>query len=349
MFFIHQTVCISPQITFPEKDLDQLINCHEKKLYAREVSYSGIPPSLLRRMGKAVKLGVAASTPLFKLIDKLDGIIIGTANGGMEDCIKFLNQIVQYEEGVLTPTNFVQSTPNAIAAQLGFLFKNKGYNITHVHRGLAFENAILDAAMLLEDNPDNNYLLGGLDEISDYNFNIEYLCGYVKKEMFNNDDDLYSSATNGSIAGEAVAMFIVNNSGIGATSELKAIKTIHTTDETELQLIFEKFLKDNLLQNENIDLFLSGENGDSRYKKYYGLMESLLNTDVAIARYKHMCGEFQTASAFALWLSNTIIQTQQIPDHMLKKQLHNKNINNIVIYNNYQGFQHSFMLISKCN
>jgi hypothetical protein len=89
----------------------------------------------------------------------LDGIIIGTANAGMEDCFHFLKQMVDYNEGLLTPGNFVQSTTNALAGQLGMMKHNTGYNITHVHLGLAFENALLDAAMRLEEYPWHNYLL----------------------------------------------------------------------------------------------------------------------------------------------------------------------------------------------
>ena len=69
-----------------------------------------------------------------------------------EDCIRFLNQIVQYDEGTLTPTNFVQSTPNAIASTIGMNLQCHGYNITHVHRGNAFENALLDALMYLDES-----------------------------------------------------------------------------------------------------------------------------------------------------------------------------------------------------
>src|SRR5690606_9142933 len=135
----------------------------------------------------------------------IDGIIIGTANGGMEDCIKFLNQIIDYEEGMLTPGNFVQSTPNAIAAQMGLLGKNKGYNITHVHRGLAFENALLDAMMTIRENPGNNYLLRAVDEISAYRYNIDLLDGCFKKENITNAD-LYDTGSPGTIAGEGAAM-----------------------------------------------------------------------------------------------------------------------------------------------
>ena len=159
MFYIHQTTCISPQQTFPDAGLDHLNGSVENKLKVVEPSYEGIPPGILRRMGKAVRIGVGAALSIIN--QKPDGIIIGTANGGMEDCIKFLNQIIDYDEGMLTPGNFVQSTTNAIAGQLGLMSSNKGYNITHVHRALAFENAIIDADMLLKENPGCSYLLGG--------------------------------------------------------------------------------------------------------------------------------------------------------------------------------------------
>jgi len=66
-------------------------------------------------MGKSIRMGVGAALPLMSETDSVNGIIMGSANAGMEECVKFLNQIVQYEEGQLTPGNFVQSTGNVIA------------------------------------------------------------------------------------------------------------------------------------------------------------------------------------------------------------------------------------------
>ena len=116
LFYIHKASCISAQQSFGDINLQQLNNPVIKKMLAAEPGYEGIPPGILRRMGKAVRIGVGAALPLIKDRTDINGFIIGTANGGMEDCIKFLNQIIQYEEGQLTPGNFVQSTPNAIAA-----------------------------------------------------------------------------------------------------------------------------------------------------------------------------------------------------------------------------------------
>jgi hypothetical protein len=340
--YIHQTTCISPQQTFSDRDLTELCQSENNRLIAREPKYTEIPLGILRRMGKAVRMGVGAALSLLQSQKSIDGIIIGTANGGMEDCIKFLNQIMEYEEGRLTPTNFVQSTPNAIAAQIGLSTQNTGYNITHVHRGLAFENALLDAMMKLNENPDHTYLLGGLDEISDYNFSIEYLAGAYKTESVNNKD-LYSTSTPGTIAGEGVAMFSVNNNSFGSKAKVLGLKMVHTKSLQEVQNAFKLFLSEN--KTTVIDLLITGENGDSRLKEYYDCIENECPKEAGILRFKHYCGEFPTASAIGLWLACQFIENKQIPNHFIKRKSINSKIRNIFIYNNYKGYQHSFILV----
>jgi len=346
MLYIHHITCISPQHTFGEVNIENLNASVNNKLHAIEPLYPDIPPGLLRRMGKAVRIGVGAALSLLKQGIAPDGIIIGTANGGMEDCIKFLNQIIEYEEGMLTPGNFVQSTPNAIASQVSLLTADKHYNITHVHRGLAFENAIIDADMLTRENPAQTYLLGAVDEISTYNYNIDYLDGWYKKDPVSNTE-LYASRTPASIAGEAAVMILVSAAKKNALVALQDIYTIHTNDDKMVQELLRNFLKKNLSQGEKIDLFITGENGDTRMQKYYESCEQIMNNDIAIARFKHMCGEFPTASAFSLWLACRFVQHPDLPSHMIKKQSSQKEYGKILVYNNYKGAQHSFMIISK--
>ena len=345
MFYIHETSCISPQQTLLKEGINELKESVKNKLYAVEPSYEGIPIKMLRRMGKAVRMGIGAAIPLLQNNDEpLNGIIIGTAMGGMEDCIKFLNQMIDYNEGMLTPTNFVQGTPNAIASQLGLLGKNKGYNTTHVHRGLSFENAVIDTSMLLKENPTNNYLLGGLDEISTYNYNIDYLGDWYKKESLSNND-LYTANSIASMAGEGAAMFRVSGNPANALAKLRAIHILQTTDENLVIAQLKQFLKANLPFGENIDLFLSGENGDARLLKYYTSCETVVGNDITVARFKHMTGEYPTSSAIAVWLACNILQRNAIPPHMLKKKGAEINFKRILIYNNYRGLQHSLILV----
>ncbi len=186
MIYFHESVCLSPQISYPEMDLTEIRGSENNLLSVIEPNYPGIPAGAKRRMGKSVRMAVGAALPLLEKYPLPKGIIIATANGGMEDCIKFLNQILEYKEGLLTPANFVQSTSNAAAGQIAMVTKNHQYNTTHVHRGLAFENALMDAVMLVHENKDSEYLLGSTDEISSYNYNIDRLAGWYANEYIPN-------------------------------------------------------------------------------------------------------------------------------------------------------------------
>lgn len=342
--YIHQHTCISAQETFGNINPDILHAPVDNKLFAREPRYDGIPAGTLRRMGKAVRMGIGAAIPIVKNHPDIDGIILGTANGGMEDCIKFLNQIIDYDEGMLTPGNFVQSTPNAIAAQLGLMTANKGYNITHVHRGLSFENALLDAMLMLNTHPAASYIVGAVDEISTYNYNIDYLAGWYKNS-FQPGVSLYDTHTPGSIAGEGAAMFLMNNQAQGAIAELKALQTLHTRDEQEVKTFLEAFIKKHLGSPADIEVLITGENGDSRLQKYYDSAASLFGNQTGMVRYKHFTGEFPTSSALALWLTCTM---QEMPaGHFIKTGAIKPGAQTFLIYNSYKETQHSCMLVQK--
>ena len=350
MFFIHETTCISPQQTFLQDKIfamkmNELNPPADNILLAVEPTYEGIPSGVLRRMGRAVRLGVGAALPLLhKTIKIPGGIIIGTSMGGMEDCVKFLIQIIEYNEGTLTPTNFVQSTPNAIAGQLGLLSKNKGYNITHVHRGFSFENAVIDVDMLLKENPGTTYLMGAVDEVSSFNYNIEKLAGWYKQKPCTNEE-LYNLDSTGSVAGEGSAMFMVNDNAVNAVAKLSAVHIFQTEDAELVCDQLKQFLETHL-GDKKPDLLLSGENGDNRLTHFYNSCEQICGPTVSIARYKYLSGEYPTTTGFACWLAAEIIKQNKLPEHVIKKLAVN-NFESILIYNNYKGIQHSFMLIER--
>ncbi len=346
MFYIHKAACISPQQTFGEIDIEQPNPSLDNKLYSIEPKYPHFNGNALRRMSKSTRMGSGAALPLLADEAKPDGIIIGTQVSGMEENGKFLNQIIEYNEDMLTPGSFVQGTPNTISSQIALINNNKNYNLTHVHRGLAFENAVIDTAMLISENPGHTYLLGGVDEISANNYTLDTLGGWFKKEACQSNE-LYNSTTNGSLSGEGATMFTVSGSKTGALAKLTAITTIHSTDTVIVQERIKSFISQNLPNGEKIDLMLSGENGDARTLPFYLACETLLDNQVPVARFKHMCGEYPTASSFALWLaSNFLGNGLNVPQHMLKKQGDLKVLKNILIYNTHKMGQHSCMLVS---
>ncbi|WP_346235933.1 beta-ketoacyl synthase chain length factor [Niabella insulamsoli] len=340
--YIHRHTCISPQPT-ETSFLEAVTPSAEGKLRAIEPVLEGVPPSMLRRMSKAVRMGIGAGLPLLKE-ENIDGIIVGTANGGMEDCINFLNQIIDYEEGLLTPASFVQSTPNAIAGQLSLITKNRAYNATHVHNGLAFENALIDASMLIKENAGKSYLVGGVDEISSYNYNIDRLAGWYDTQKSN--ADLYMAETNATIAGEGAAMFVVKDDAREAVAKLEAVEIFHTTHKDEVESRFRSFLS-NEVADVNHTIFISGENGDRRFLPFYATCEYAIGSSIPVVRYKHLTGEYPTSSSFAVWLACRALANQALPDKLYKNEHNLTRIDQVVIYNLYQGRQHSFMLLKK--
>ena len=348
MLYFHDMVCLSPfdyRGTAPADAPPQFLPLAGTRLNVKEPPYPGIPPNVMRRMGKCVRMCVGASLPLIGQ-NEIDGIIIGTANGGMEDCIKFLNQIIEYDEGKLTPGHFVQSTGNGPAAQLALVTRNKKYNITHVHRGLAFEQALLDAELLLREQPDLSFLLGAVDEISAYNFNIDRLAGWFRGSSASNLN-LFSPPARGTIAGEGAVTMIVSGTETGARAVLRDMQTMHTADYDLVKKTMQAFLKRNEVASGEDLLLISGENGDERFEEINVLAESLLPESTPVLRYKHLTGEYATATSFAVWLATRLFSGYTPSPVMVKKGVPDSTVRRILICNAYRGLQHAFLLLEK--
>lgn len=342
MFYIHHIQCISPQATFNTKSIDVVKEPVDNKLSVTEPAYDGIPRNALRRMSKAVRIAAGCAMPVIKNMPQADGIIIGTANGGMEDSIVFLKQVIEYDEGILTPGSFVQSTANAAAAQLSLATTNHNYNITHVQRGLAFENAVLDAAMQLKEHPGHEYLVGGVDEISTYNYRLDDLAGWCKHEPATTSN-FYSLLTPGSVAGEGAVMLKASNKKEGASAYLHDMQLLHTADINTVKSALQAFIT---RQQVNIDMFLSGENGDCNLKPFYDACEAVFDSNTTVARFKHLCGEYPTASSFGLWLACKLLTGMPMPGYSLKRPGAVADYKTILMYNNHKKMQHSFMLVT---
>jgi hypothetical protein len=317
---------------------------YEKYYAAIEPSYQNlIPANLLRRMGKAVRMGIGSGLPLLQRNEATDGIIIGSANGGMEDCIQFLNQIVDYEEGTLTPTNFVNSTPNSLAGQLAIMTKNTGYNMTHVNGSLSFENALLDGMLFFEDQHQSaSLLIGAVEEVSVYNYNIDLLAGRFKSEITPNSK-LISTQSNGSICGEGSTMFIVSNNPQEAIARVVDISQITTTSFDDVHAATAQLLEKNGLLPEMIDLLILGRNGDVRTDHWYDQFSNKFKGTPSIC-YKHMCGEYRTSSAFACYMASQLYSGKfQNHTHFIGEIP--STFNYVLIYNHFDGERHGLILM----
>ena len=348
--YITDLKAISPQATYNNGMLNGVMKTIDDTVFlAEEPNYlEFIPKGLLRRMGKAVRMGIGTGLPLIKKHQDIEGIIIGTANGGLEDCVNFLNQIVEYEEGVLTPTNFVQSTPNAVAGLLALMSENRSYNTTYTNGGLSFESTILDALLLFEENKHEKLLIGGLDEISQYNYNLDFLGGKYKVDKTNNTK-LLDSKTIGTICGEGATMFIVEKNTSDYIAKIVDVAQATYPTKKDLEELLIQFLKKNNLILSDIDSIMTGLNGDTRHNDSYNYISEDLLPDAALYSFKNLSGDYRTSSAFATWLSAHILNKTMtdLSSITLRKGKIEKQQKNILIYNHFDAIRHSFILLSK--
>ena len=127
--------------------------------------------TLRRRMSRMVRMGVATGLQCLggqtgENAIPVQAILTATGLGCLADTEKFLNTILDNDEQLLTPTAFIQSTFNTIGAQIALLTGNHSYNTTYVHRAFSLESALLDAALLLQEEEAQTVLVGAVDEMT---------------------------------------------------------------------------------------------------------------------------------------------------------------------------------------
>jgi len=346
--YITDLKAISSQLTYKEEFLKGELVAYDDKVYnVIEPDYiEFIPKGLLRRMGKAVRMGVGTGLPLVKENNDIDAIIMGTANGGLEDCIKFLNQIVEYDEGVLTPTNFVQSTPNAVAGQLALMGQCKGYNTTYTNGGLAFENALLDGLLLFQQGACSKILLGGIEEISDYNYNIDSLVNKYKETAVKNSE-LIDATTPGTVCGEGACMFIMERNPKNYYAKIEDVGQITYPNKEDLAYCMDEMLKRNKLNRSDIDTVMLGLNGDINHNDWYTHVSEDLLPEANTLSFKNLIGDYRTCTSFAVWLAAHLLKgnTEFIETIQIRKS-HSKKISRILIYNHFDAVRHGFILLS---
>ena len=345
--YIRAAAVISPQSSF-EQILADPAPVTGSRLQCMEPDYAKlIDPKMIRRMSRIIKMGVAAAMQCLKEAgEKMpDAIIAGTAYGCLGDTEVFLQKMVEHDEQLLTPTAFIQSTHNTVAAQIALLLKCHSYNNTFVQRGFSFENAMTDALSLLKEGQMKAVLAGGIDEITDTSHTILKRFGLYKKEPFP-AGNIFQTGSKGTIAGEGASFFVLQPAASGNDyAQLKGMDTFYKpASAEEIRQHISAFLERQNIDSADIDLVISGENGDMKNDAVYDMVYQTVLTGIAHIPFKHLSGEYPTASAFALWLAANILKTGKLPGGIQTK----KSPSTVLIYNHYQHIYHSLYLLAVC-
>lgn len=183
--YINSASCISVQDTLNENILQNLSpETSVQIIKAIEPNYKEfIPPAMIRRMSKTVKMSSVASHNALKEagIEKPDAIIVGTGMGCSQDSEKFLKNVIDNHEEFLTPTFFIQSTHNTVAGQIALGLQCHAYNFTYVNTSSSLEFSFLDAKLQINDGEAGNVLVGSTDEQTDRTMELYQLNNTIKK------------------------------------------------------------------------------------------------------------------------------------------------------------------------
>ncbi len=278
-----------------------------------------------------------------------DAIITGTGLGCVEDTEKFLTSMIKNNEEFLTPTSFIQSTHNTVAGQIALLLKCHSYNFTYVHRGISFETALIDAITQIKTGEFGNVLVGGFDEITQHSFAIMNRMGFWKRKPIDNLQ-LLNDHQRGTVAGEGAAfMFLENQKYSGSYACLRGVETFNLPESSdELWPRLNKFLARHNLTEKEIGFTLLGFSGDPATDYFYHELIKSFPENSGFGYFKHLCGEYHTASSFASGLAALIMKSQSIPEIVrLNCDEKNGDLENILIYNHFRGTSHSFTLLSR--
>jgi len=351
MVYINGTASLSPQNSLDYNEfLKGIIEYEDNFLKSIKPNYKEyMKPIAARRMSKTVKNGIICSQVAMQEAEvKIpDAIIVGTGYGIVSDTEKFLEKMLNDNEQYLTPTSFIQSTHNTVAAQIALKIKCHNYNFTYVSRGFSFETAIQDGIMHLNEGK-RNILIGGADEMTKHWFQIIKKNGFLKTKAIKNTQ-LLNYKTKGALCGEGVNFFVLSSEKKKNTyAEVKAIQMFYKPENGNIiENKLNSFLEDNKINVEDIDLIITGHSGDKEGDNIYNNLLNKRLIDKPIAYFKHLTGEYQTSNSFAFWLGTNILKTQKAPNFIMLNDKKIKEVKNILIYNHYFNINHSFILLSK--
>ena len=306
-------------------------------------------PRQLRRMSRIIKMGITAAQMALRQakVDNPDGIITGTGYGCLEDTGTFLTKLVENDEEALNPTPFIQSTHNTIGSTIAMLLQCQGYNQTYAHSAASFESCLLDAMMHSEDNPEMKILIGGVDEITEISHAIQGRFGLFRRKLASTIK-IFQNQKKGFANGEGAAYFLT--SGLLQKNSIACIHGIETLYKPSANLLkdrIEVFIREAGITPLDVDLVILGKSGDRSTDHELDILTKNIFPKSGVGLFKHLCGEYPTCSAFAIWLAARIIQERRIPEVVQSKHV-SRPPKKVFILNAYMKTHYSFILMNEC-
>ena len=336
--YIRSSACISPQYSLETKKFFSLrISPEANFIKCREPDYDlFVDPKMIRRMSRIVRMGVAAAITCLREggVEMPSAMITATAYGCLEDSASFLRRMIEFEEKMLSPTSFIQSTHNTVGAQIALMLKCHHYNNTIVHRFFSFENALIESDILLSEG-NTDILLGAADEFTEDRHRILSRFGLYKKQ----------GQKTGNFAGEGAAFFLLASSpGSSPSLSISRPEMIFLPENMEeTAAVLNKLLSENALTKNDIGLVLDSTSGNRTSDLPARTVLDQELKGIPSFPFKSLCGDYPTAVSFGVWMAALILKEQRAPEWMKDISFP---LQHILVYHHTGASHHSFILVS---
>ncbi len=287
----------------------------------------------LRRLSKVAKMGIYSAKACLAKTEKqqAESLIVATNTGGFSALDSFISSMIEKQEQNLSPVYFLQSLLSDVTGQIVLSLGIEGYTTTYTNRGGAFESSLLDAKILLEEQPNQTVLVGGTDELPASYSDI------IRHSNFLDTGGQEGQASDIPL-GENAIFFALN-------TQIEEGDVIISDCQSYLGLAPEQAnekLQAFLSTNAGVipDLVLSGFYNEEQFSSYFPGLEAKKN----VVLFKQYCGEFPTSTAFGVWLAEQVLKGEISPEALgLPETLLAKNI---LIINQFRASNFSFTLLS---
>lgn len=139
---------------------------HCQGLPSDEKISENLSPAKIRRLKRLPRLALSLAVTAQEASQRPDtpsAVFFSTGWGALSETFNFLKRLEETEEQYPSPTDFVGSVHNAPAGQIAMMFDSTAANVTTTGGDYSFEQALMTAGLLAEDNG-KTFIVIGADE-----------------------------------------------------------------------------------------------------------------------------------------------------------------------------------------
>jgi 3-oxoacyl-(acyl-carrier-protein) synthase len=321
------------------------------------------PPERLKRLGRgqamaivAVKRALAACpSEAAPSADDSTAVSVGTAWAEEGDEIVFLDNLIKLGEKAAKPAFFVNSVKNALASQLALTFGFRGENQTFAHDAMSFESALWQGAHLVRAGRSRHAVVCGVEALIEFQEIHGHLLGW-----YGTDAAALAplvASRRGTIPGEGAAAFVLAAPGRAGS---RIARLVHVRSRGPLQrspeitgadelAFLEQAMREVSVGLDASWLVLLGANGDQRLDAVYAEVAHGLHCGPgapAVGVYRHLTGDFATASALGFELAVRAVADRSVPSEVRVVMGEAGAVEHVLLYHVSSAGYHSAIIVS---